>query len=214
MVKATQSWLRDHSTRSSRLHSPLVGRVPLKREVAAVIVVVAKVLREYSAQVPLVQDDHVVKALAGDRDQPSAGARCPPGPGTSPLAISRLSLRGSANATRAGLHPPQGHRGSGTGSPSPRRPWILSSTRSFSWWTRHPERIRRLDGTSSPTEVRSEVRAGAARSPPGSFQAHCTPHDFHPLSRPPRPSRATEGVPSESSTTPKALSSAPGRLRA
>jgi len=64
MVKATQSWLRDHSTRSSRLHSPLVGRVPLKREVAAVIVVVAKVLGNHSPEMLLVEDNHVVEALA------------------------------------------------------------------------------------------------------------------------------------------------------
>ena len=57
----------DHFPGATCLYRPLLRAVLSEREMGSRSVVVIDVRRKYAAQMPLVEDDHVVQTLSADR---------------------------------------------------------------------------------------------------------------------------------------------------
>ena len=67
MVQTVDLWEGDNCASRGWLYGPRLGAILAEREMRAASVVVFKVCRQHTAQVPLIEDDDVIETFATDR---------------------------------------------------------------------------------------------------------------------------------------------------
>ena len=77
-MQPTDFWNFPDQSTLRPLNRPRYGAIPLQRSVRAPVMRVSEVLSQEPPQIPLVQDDHVIQALATDApDEPLDGGVLP-----------------------------------------------------------------------------------------------------------------------------------------
>ncbi len=79
VMQTANLWEGNNLSRFSRLDRPAGGRVLFQREVRAGAMVVVDIRRQYSPQVPFVEDDDMIKALSPNRPYHPLDKRVLPG---------------------------------------------------------------------------------------------------------------------------------------